>query len=112
MKNYFNKHLHTVSRSFITFIILLLVSYPVLNKPQLCAIENILITQHNKTCLINLPGHENQQIIIKIIKLFVNANSIIILLIIISHVLKFINKNEISIRKYNKYPRWSKSTFS
>lgn len=104
-------------KCLIPIIILILISGIVFNKPLYHSSENEFIQSPSKEFVINLFGSDSQKIITKIIhtfyfnKVIVN-NTFFSPLIINPHTLYFTFKNLVCINQINKYPKWSKSTFS
>lgn len=117
MKNTINKHKFLFIKCQIPVIILILIFGILFNKPLCRSSENEFLQLHSKEFFINILRSESQQIISKIIHSFyfnkeILNNIFFLNLIKNPQSLYFTYKNIVSIGQINKYPKWSKSTFS
>lgn len=99
-------------KRLIPLIITILLFDIVSDTPVINNFKKELIKQHSEENLLNLSRQENLQIITKIIFLYFHKNSVMEMSVQKPLILKFLTDHITCITSINKYPRWSKSTFS
>jgi hypothetical protein len=99
-------------RKLLILLIVVLISGSVSHKTSGFNLKNEIIKQHSEETLLNISRQDNLQLITEVILSFFQNNFCLNLQITITNGLKLKEEFIICLNRINKYPRWSKSTFS